>query len=114
MPGLRQSWYPWPYVEGCTIEEAANAARVVGLNVLSLVRDALGSLDKVVRLVKVHGMVNAVPDFGEQPKVINGFSELMVEVFGEEAGKGARAAVGMGSLPSNIPVEIESIFLVRD
>lgn len=97
-----------------SIEEAAKAARVVGLNVLSLVRDALGSLDKVVRLVRVHGMVNAVPDFGEQPKVINGFSELMVEVFGEEAGKGARAAVGMGSLPSNIPVEIESAFLVRD
>jgi enamine deaminase RidA (YjgF/YER057c/UK114 family) len=97
-----------------TLEEAAKAARVVGLNVLSAVRDALGSLDKVVRLVRVHGMVNAVPDFGEQPRVINGFSELMVEVFGEEAGKGARAAVGMGSLPFNIPVEIESTFLVRD
>ncbi len=99
---------------GLSIEEANRAARDVGLNVLSAVRDALGSLDRVVRVVKVHGMVNAVPDFTEQPQVVNGFSDLMVEVFGEEAGKGARSAVGMGSLPFNIPVEIESTFLVRD
>ena len=65
------------------------------------------------RLVKVLGMVNATPEFGEQPKVINGFSDLMVEIFGPEAGKGARSAVGMGSLPFNIPVEIEAIFQVR-
>jgi enamine deaminase RidA (YjgF/YER057c/UK114 family) len=97
-----------------SLEDAAGAARVTGLNVLSAVRHSLGSLDKVVRLVRVHGMVNADPDFGEHPKVINGFSELMVEVFGEEAGKGTRSAVGMGSLPFNNSVEIESQFLVRD
>lgn len=89
------------------------AARLVGLNVLSTVRSTLGSLDKVVRLVKVLGMVNCTSGFTQQPQVINGFSELMVEVFGESAGKGARSAVGMGALPSNIPVEIEAIFEVR-
>jgi enamine deaminase RidA (YjgF/YER057c/UK114 family) len=80
---------------------------------LSSVRATLGSLDKVVRLVKVLGMVNCTLDFTQQPQVINGFSELMVQVFGEQAGKGARSAVGMGSLPSNIAVEIEAIFEVR-
>ena len=89
------------------------AARLVGLNTLRTVQNTLGSLDGVVRLVKVLGMVNCVPTFGEQPKVINGFSELMVQIFGEQNGKAARSAVGMGSLPSNIPVEIESIFEVR-
>lgn len=96
-----------------SLEEGNAAARVVGLNVLSTVRSTLGSLDKVVRLVKVLGMVNCTSEFSQQPQVINGFSELMVEVFGEQAGKGARSAVGMGSLPSNIPVEIEAIFQVR-
>jgi len=96
-----------------TLKQGYDAARLVGLNVLSTVRDNLGSLDKVVRLVKVLGMVNCTADFTEQPQVINGFSELMVEVFGETAGKGARSAVGVGSLPSNIPVEIEAIFEVR-
>ncbi len=96
-----------------TLEEGYAAARVVGLNVLSSVRARLGSLDKVVRLVKVLGMVNCTPDFTKQPQVINGFSELMVQVFGEQNGKGARSAVGMGSLPSNIPVEVEAIFEVR-
>lgn len=96
-----------------SLEEGNAAARVVGLNVLSTVRSTLGSLDKVVRLVKVLGMVNCTSEFSQQPQVINGFSELMVEVFGEQAGKGARSAVGMSSLPSNIPVEIEAIFQVR-
>ncbi len=96
-----------------TLEQGYEAARIVGLNVLSSVRDTLGSLDKVVRLVKVLGMVNCTPDFAQQPQVINGFSELMVQVFGEEAGKGARSAVGMNALPSNIAVEIEAIFEVR-
>lgn len=96
-----------------TLEEGRAAARLTGLNILSSVRDALGSLDNVVRLVKVLGMVNCTPDFTSQPLVVNGFSELMVEVFGETAGKGARSAVGMGSLPGNIPVEIEAIFQVR-
>ena len=96
-----------------TLEQGYDAARIVGLNVLSSVRNALGSLDKVVRLAKVLGMVNCTPDFTQQPQVINGFSELMVQVFGEQDGKGARSAVGMVALPSNIAVEIEAIFEVR-
>ena len=96
------------------VEQAYEAARLVGLNVLSTLRAALGSLDKVVKIVKVLGFVNATPDFEEQPRVINGFSDLMVEVFGEETGKGGRSAVGMGSLPQNIPVEVEAIFQVTD
>lgn len=95
-----------------TAEEAKEAARVTGLCILSTVRNFLGSLDRVVRVVKVLGMVNATPEFGEQPQVINGFSELMMEVFGDP-GKGARSAVGMGSLPGNIPVEVEAIFEVE-
>lgn len=97
-----------------TLEQANAAARLAGLRILSNVRHSLGSLNKVVRLVKVLGMVNATPDFGQQPQVVNGFSDLMVEVFGEEHGKGARSAVGMGSLPGGIPVEVEAIFEVRD
>ena len=89
------------------------AARQTGLAILATLRGHLGSLDKVVRLVKVLGMVNSTPDFGDQPLVINGFSDLMVEVFGE-AGKGARSAVGMGALPKGIAVEIEAIFQVKD
>lgn len=96
-----------------TLEQATEAARLVGLNVLSSVRNTLGSLDKVVRLVKVLGMVNCTPEFAQQPQVINGFSELMTQVFGEQAGKGARSAVGMNALPGNIAVEIEAIFEVR-
>lgn len=96
-----------------TLEQGYDAARLTGLNVLSSVRTVLGNLDKIVRLVKVLGMVNCTPDFTDQPKVINGFSELMVQLFGEENGKGARSAVGMGSLPGNIPCEIEAIFEVR-
>ena len=80
---------------------------------MSSVRNTLGSLDKVVRLVKVLGMVNCTSDFTQQPQVINGFSELMVQVFGENTGKGARSAVGMVALHSNIAVEIEAIFEVR-
>lgn len=93
-----------------SVEEGYAAARLVGLNVLSSVRTRLGSLDRVKRLVKVLGMVNCTDDFTKQPQVINGFSELMVQVFGEAAGKAARSAVGMNALPSNIPVEIEAIF----
>jgi enamine deaminase RidA (YjgF/YER057c/UK114 family) len=94
------------------LEQAKDAARLVGLGILSTMRHTLGSLDKVKRLIKTLGMVNAVPDFTDQPLVINGFSELMAEVFGDDAGVGARSAVGMGSLPGNIPVEIECIFEV--
>jgi enamine deaminase RidA (YjgF/YER057c/UK114 family) len=93
-------------------EQGKESARAVGLNVLSTVRATLGSLDKVKRLVKTLGMVNCTADYKDQPLVINGFSELMAEIFGEDAGVGARSAVGMGSLPSNIPVEIECQFEV--
>jgi enamine deaminase RidA (YjgF/YER057c/UK114 family) len=89
------------------------AARQTGLAILATVRAHLGSLDKVARLVKTLGMVNSTPDFGEQPRVINGYSDLMKEVFGE-AGVGARSAVGMGALPGGIAVEIEAVFQVKD
>src|SRR5262249_32556771 len=95
-----------------TLEQGKESARLVGLNILSTVRNTLGSLDKVKRLVKPLGMVNCPPDYKDQPQVINGFSELMADVFGEENGVGARSAVGMGSLPNNIAVEIECIFEV--
>ncbi len=92
-------------------EDAYKVAREVGLNLLGSARSILGSLDRVKRVVKVLGMVNAVESFGDQPKVINGFSDLMVEVFGENV-RHARSAVGMGSLPAGIPVEIEMILEV--
>jgi enamine deaminase RidA (YjgF/YER057c/UK114 family) len=95
-----------------TLEQGKEAARVTGLAILSTMRNTLGSLDRVVRLIKTLGMVNATPEFRDHPQVINGFSDLMVEVFGEP-GKGARSAVGMGSLPGNIPVEVEAIFEVH-
>lgn len=98
---------------GLSTEQGYDAARLVGVNMLANVKAALGSLDRVKRVVKVLGMVNADPEFKEHPKVINGFSDLMVEVFGD-AGRGARSAVGMGSLPSQIAVEVEMIVEVRD
>jgi enamine deaminase RidA (YjgF/YER057c/UK114 family) len=96
-----------------TIEQGYDAARVVGLNMLSNIRATLGSLDKVKRVVKVLGMVNAAPHFSDTPKVMNGFSDLFVEVFGE-AGRGARSAVGMVTLPSQIAVEVEMVLEVED
>ena len=96
-----------------TVEQAYEAARETGLVLIAVMRDELGSLDKVMRIVKVLGMVNAVPEFEQQPKVINGCSDLFVEVFGD-AGRHARSAVGMGSLPNQIPVEIECIVEVTD
>jgi len=89
-------------------EQGYRFARSVGLALLAVMKAELGSLDRVARVVKLLGMVNAMPDFGDQPKVINGCSDLFVEVFGER-GRHARSAVGMGSLPSGIPVEIEAI-----
>ena len=86
------------------------AARQVGLAILATLRAELGSLDRVKRVIKVLGMVNCTPDFRDHPAVINGCSELFAEVFGNEHGIGARSAVGMGSLPGNIAVEIEAIF----
>ncbi len=91
-----------------TAAQAYQCARSVGIDLLAVMRTELGSLDRVKRVVKVLGMVNAVPEFTDHPKVINGCSDLFVEVFGE-AGKHARSAVGMGSLPMGIPVEIECI-----
>ena len=93
-----------------TLDQGKLAARQVGLAILATLRDQLGSLDKVKRLVKVLGMVNSAPDFLDHPKVINGCSELFRDVFGPENGVGARSAVGMGSLPGNIAVEIEAVF----
>ena len=91
-----------------TVEEGARASRLVVLGLLASTREALGSLDRVKRVVKVLGMVNCTEGFGDQPKVVNGFSDLMVEVFGE-AGRHARSAVGMSALPAGIAVEIEMI-----
>jgi enamine deaminase RidA (YjgF/YER057c/UK114 family) len=96
------------------VKQGQAAARRVGLHILRTVRDELGSLNKVARVVKTLGMVNATADFKDHPQVVNGFSELMVEVFGEKAGKGTRSAVGMSSLPGGIPVEVEAIFEVRE
>ncbi|HJM93187.1 MAG: RidA family protein [Alphaproteobacteria bacterium] len=94
--------------DGMSIEDAQAAARKVGLNALATLRAEIGDLDQVKQIVKVLGMVNATPDFTQHPKVINGFSDLMFEVFGE-AGRHARSAVGMTSLPMQIPVEVEMI-----
>ena len=97
---------------GADLDLAAGklAARQVGLAILATLRTELGSLDRVKRLIKVLGMVNSTPEFRDHPQVINGCSELFVEIFGSENGIGARSAVGMGSLPGNIAVEIEAIF----
>jgi enamine deaminase RidA (YjgF/YER057c/UK114 family) len=95
-----------------SLEDGYKTAREVGINLLGTARALLGSLDKVKRVVKVLGMVNSAEGFGDQPKVINGFSDLMVEVFGEN-GRHARSAVGMAELPSGIPVEIEMILEVE-
>ncbi len=94
------------------VAEGQAAARLAGLAMLATVRAQLGSLDHVERIVKVLGFVNATPEFGDHPRVINGFSDLMVEVFGE-AGRAARSAVGAPSLPVGIAVEVEAIFAVR-
>jgi enamine deaminase RidA (YjgF/YER057c/UK114 family) len=91
-----------------TLEQGAAAARSTGLTMLATLKASLGSLDRIRRIVKVLGMVNSTPDFPSHPEVMNGFSGLMVEVFGE-AGRAARSAVGMGSLPRNVPVEVEAI-----
>ena len=89
------------------------AARQVGLAILATLREHLGSLDRVTRVIKLLGMVNSTPDFQDHPQVINGCSELFADVFGKERGIGARSAVGMGSLPGQIAVEIEAIFEIE-
>lgn len=95
-----------------TVQQGYDAARLCGLNLLANMRDALGTLDRVDTVLKVLGMVRAVPEFGEQPEVINGCTDLFVDVFGD-AGRPARSAVGMGSLPRGITVEIEAVVLLR-
>lgn len=97
---------------GLTVAEGYDAARLCGLNLLANMRTALGTLDRVDTILKVLGMVRAGLDFGEQPEVINGCTDLFVEVFGD-AGRPARSAVGMGSLPRGIAVEIEAVVLIR-
>mgnify|MGYP000324200846 FL=1 len=113
---------PWKsdgtYVTGkvgkdLTIEQGYEAARLTAISHLSVIKAELGSLNKVKRIVKVLGMVNCTEDFKDQPKVINGYSDLMVEIFGEK-GKHARSAVGMYALPMNIAVEVEVIVEVED
>jgi enamine deaminase RidA (YjgF/YER057c/UK114 family) len=94
-----------------SLEEARAHAQLTGLNLLAVLKAALGDLGKVRRVVKVLGMVNAVPDFGDHPKVVDGCSNLFVSVFGD-AGRHARSAVGMGSLPNGITVEIEAVVAV--
>lgn len=96
-----------------TAEEGYEAARATGIKILATMKAATGDLDRIRQIVKVRGMVNSAPDFYDQPQVINGFSDLMVEVFGEK-GKHARAAVGHVSLPSDIAVEIEVIVELED
>jgi enamine deaminase RidA (YjgF/YER057c/UK114 family) len=95
------------------VEQGKECARAVGLNILATVRNTLGSLDKVKRLVKTLALVNSTADFKEQPQVVNGFSELMAEVFGEDNGVGARSAIGTNTLPGGIGVEIECILEVQ-
>lgn len=96
--------------EDLDIEQGKLAARQVGLAILATIRENLGSLDKVKRVIKVLGMVGCTPEFDRHPYVINGCSELFAAVWGEDNGVGVRSAVGMGSLPNNIPVEIEALF----
>ena len=95
-----------------TVEEAYQHARLTGLGLLAAMEQALGSLDRVERVVKLLGMVNCTPEFGQSPAVINGCSDLFVEVFGE-AGRHARSAVGLNALPNGITVEIEAIVEVK-
>lgn len=94
------------------IEQGHAAARIVGLNMLANIRSVIGSLDRIERVVKVLGMVNAAPHFDQMPKVINGFSDLFVEILGPERGRGARSAVGMATLPNQIAVEVEMVLQI--
>jgi enamine deaminase RidA (YjgF/YER057c/UK114 family) len=106
------SWHSGKLGNDVTVEEAYKHARIVGIRMLAVAKDALGTLDRVAQVVKLTGFVNCTPDFTQPPKVINGCSDLMVEVFGD-AGRHARSAVGVASLPEGITVEIEGIFRIR-
>jgi enamine deaminase RidA (YjgF/YER057c/UK114 family) len=96
------------------MEAGKLAARQVGLTILSTIKTNIGSLDKIKRVIKVLGMVNCVPEFEKHPYIINGCSELFAQIWGEENGIGVRSAVGFGSLPDNIPVEIEALFELHE
>jgi enamine deaminase RidA (YjgF/YER057c/UK114 family) len=104
---------PARWAPSVNVEDAYRHARLTGINLLAVMHDALGDLSRVKRVVKLLGMVNAVPDFEDHPSVINGCSDLFIEVFGD-AGHHARSAVGFGSLPGNITVEIEAIVALND
>ncbi|WP_406857954.1 RidA family protein [Alsobacter sp. KACC 23698] len=106
------SYKPGRLGRDMTIEEGYQEARLTTLNMLAVAKAALGDLSRIEAVVKLLGMVNAEPDFGDHPKVINGCSDLLVEVLGD-AGRHARSAVGMGSLPNRMAVEIEAILLIR-
>lgn len=95
------------------LEAGATAAELTALNILATMKAALGSIDRIRRVVKVFGMVNCTPDFDQQPAVINGASQLLADVFGPDHGIGARSAMGAGSLPLGVPVEIEAVFEVE-
>ena len=94
-------------------EEGKNAARQCGLAILTSIKDHFGTLDRVKRVIKILGMVNATPEYEKHPIVINGCSELFAQIWGEENGIGVRSAVGMGSLPNNVAVEIEAMFEIK-
>lgn len=96
--------------EDFSVEEGAAAARQTGLAMLATLRSTLGSLNRVKRLVKLFGMVRCMPDFDQQPAVVNGCSQLLADVFGEQAGIAARSAIGVTALPAKMAVEIEAIF----
>ena len=100
--------------ENMTMEEGKMAARQVGLAILATLKTNYGSLNRIKRVVKVLGMVNCTDDFEKHPYIINGCSELFAQVWGDDFGIGVRSAVGMGSLPDNIPVEIEALFELKD
>ena len=100
--------------EDLGVEEGVRAARQVGLNIPATVRESLGSLDRVERVIKLLGMVNAVPEFTQHPQVINGCSELLLEVWGEDYGVGTRSAFGVSGLPSGACVEIEGVLSLRE
>lgn len=95
------------------VAEGQRSAQLVALNMLATIKAELGDLDRVTRVVKLLVLVNSMPDFGDQPQVANGASDLLVDIFGEERGRHARSAVGMGALPFGISVEIEGVFEVE-
>jgi enamine deaminase RidA (YjgF/YER057c/UK114 family) len=96
-----------------TVEQGRDAARTTALLALRQILDALGELERVERWVKVLGFVRSTPGFGDQPAVVNGFTELIVDVYGEERGLCARSAIGVSELPAGIPVEVEAVFALR-